>query len=545
MIYNVCRKWVCIMRISTISTISTISKFVTYKKNDSANADSQGLNNDTKRQVFKGLTKCLKNKIYLDGQKDIEILLRKKANTNPVVGQLPNFIFKKLPKDKRRESILDILKVFDEVSNTIRDYIPEGDAFIFNPSLRHRPKSVNTLLTEVLRKYGILGKWDDDIDVKYIDQGGKGKVFKLEGLRDPDTEDEFVIKVFHQIKGKDWHPYKSHGCYAEINNGIYWRNHEGHDTHRGKFFFGSLASGYIVSKFLDEDVPLPSRVVPEYKYGIKCTDEEKDGPINGYNRIKGYNYDYGGMRVVNRLKNSDKIARQTLERIRDLKPENRTSYWEDCFKDRKSNRDNLLAGLALGIKYLNNKSFYIDRCISLDKPIVNRALGYVLKYLPHEDAVKYFEKLFQTTDETTQIILFNEIPLLAKRKAGSVEMQDDINAQLMEIIPERIYTFYMIAEKYAMPSTVEHLASFVHLLPANKLKQQYRKITNINNKELQERLMWKFGYLSEEMQLYAIRRLAAVVESAELKDRVLSVAKRMGTETFQNVKVIIEQGCIE
>ena len=146
---------------------------------------------------------------------------------------------------------------------------------------------------------------------------------------------------------------------------------------------------------------------------IKCTDEEKDGPINGYNRIKGYNYDYGGMRVVNRLKNSNKIARQTLEKIKELKPENRNSYWEENFKDR-SNPENVLAGLALGIKYLKNQSFYIDRCIALNKPIVNQALGYVLKYLPHEDAVKYFEKLFQTTDETTQIILFNEIPLLAK-----------------------------------------------------------------------------------------------------------------------------------
>ena len=49
---------------------------------------------ENKSPAFKGLTKCLKNKIYLDGQKDIELLLRRKPNTNPIVGQLPNFIFK-------------------------------------------------------------------------------------------------------------------------------------------------------------------------------------------------------------------------------------------------------------------------------------------------------------------------------------------------------------------------------------------------------------------------------------------------------------------
>ena len=521
------------MRILPIASVKN------YKSGLCSDFDYPRSKSEHKPLAFNGLTKCLKNKIYLDGQKDIELILRRKPNTNPVVGQLPNFIFKKLPKENRREAILDILGVFDKVSNTIREYIPEGDGFIFKPSLRYRPESANQLLTDVFRKYGILGRWDDDIDIQYIDQGGKGKVFKLEGLRDPDTEDEYVIKVFHQIKGKDWHPFKSHGCYAEINNGIYWKNHEGHDTHRGKFFFGSMASGYIVSKFLDEDVPIPKRVVPEYKYGIKCTDEEKDGPINGYNRIKGYNYDYGGMRVVNRLKNSNKIARQTLETIKELKPENRNSYWEENFKDR-SNPENVLAGLALGIKYLKNQSFYIDRCIALNKPIVNQALGYVLKYLPHEDAVKYFEKLFQTTDETTQIILFNEIPLLAKRKAGSMEMQDDINASLGEIIPERIYTFYMIAEKYAMPSTVEHLASFVHLLPANKLKQQYRKITNIRIPELQERLLWKFGHLPKDMQSHAIRRLATVAETPEIKEKVLSMAERISKEDFQVVKEIIE-----
>lgn len=490
---------------------------------------------------FNGLTKKMKNRIYLDGQKDIEEILNAHPNTYPVVGQLPNFIFKKLPADNKRAAIREIFEAFDKVAEEIRNYDPNSQEFFFDVSKRHRPESVNKILTDVFRKYNIISKWDDDINLKYIDQGGKGKVFKIEGLYDPDTEDEFVIKVFHQLKGKDWQPFKSHGCYAEINNGMYWRQHEGHDTHRGKFFFASFKSGFIVSKYLDEDVRVPKRIVPEYKYGIKCTDEEKTGPLNGYNRIKGYNYDYGGMRVVNRLKNGDKVARTYLEKLKELSPENRIVFWNNNFIER-DNPESKVAGLALGIKYMNNKNFYIDKCIERDLPKVNQALGYVLKYLPHEDAVKYFEKLVQTKDKVTQIILFNEIPLLAKRKDENTKLediQDDINSSLLEIIPEYIYEYYMIAEKYALPETVEHLASFVHLLPLNKIKQQYTKLTNIQNYALQDRLIWKFSYLPSEYQDYAALKLANKIVDPYLKTKMASVANCLSPDTKEEVLKIL------
>jgi len=522
------------MQIQTVSNKNLYSRFSYSEKREY----------NTQNPNFTGLTKALKNKIYLDGQKDIEKMLLNKANTNPIVGQLPNFIFKKLPKENRREAILEIMGVFDEVANTIRHFCETSNTFVFEHKKKYRPDSVNKLLTDVFKKYKILYSWDE-IEVQYIDQGGKGKVFKLDGLRDPDTEDEYVIKVFHQLKGKEWHPFKSHGCYAEINNGMYWRNQEGHDTHRGKFFFASLGSGYIVSKFLDEDVTLPKRIVPEYKYGIKCTDEEKEGVINGYNRIKGYNYDYGGMRVVNRLKNSDKVARKKLEKIKSLAPDERIKYWYEVYSDRRCS-DSDFAGIALGIKYMDNKNYFIDKCLKLNKPKVNQALAYVLKYLDnYEDQLKYFEELAKTKEETTQIILFNEIPLLAKRKDKNTVMQDDINASLHEIFPEKIYDYYMISEKHALPETVEHLASFVHLLPRNKIKQQYRKITNIQNPALQERLLWKINFLDKEMRDYAILKLAYKIKDEELQNRLLRFTKNASPEHYDAIEYVIKNRQID
>ncbi len=466
---------------------------------------------------FSGLTKIFKNKIFLDGQKDIEEILKQHPNSKAIVGQLPNFIFKKLPVDSRRESILEILKTFDDVTLAIRDFEPNAYSTI-DEIQNKRPKKVNEMLTGVLQKWNVLKPWDE-IDVQYIDAGGKGKVFKLNGLRDSEQDDEFVIKVFHQIKAKNWQPFKSHGCYAEINNGIYWRTQEGLDTHRGKFFFASMDSGYIVSKYLDEDVRLPKRIVPEYKYGIKCTDEEKDGPLVGYNRIKGYNYDYGGMRVVNRIKNSDRIARKYLEKIKSLPPEKRVAWWLGNFY-KNENSESQKAGLALGIKYLNNKNQYIDRCLNLESTKVNQALAYVLKYLPHKDAVTYFEKLVKTNDKVTQIILFNEIPLLAKRKSASMEMKDDITATLQEIIPSRIYKYYKISEQYALPDTIEHLASFVHLLPHDIIPAQHLKLANIDNFALQDRLLYKFPMLPQEYQGILLLNLAQKIKHPLLQEKL-------------------------
>lgn len=501
---------------------------------------------------FTGLTKVFKNKIFIDGQKDIDEILKKHPTSRQVVGQLPAYIFNKLPMENRAAAIKEILFIFDKVTEIIRDFEPNSQASIDEIQNR-RPVFANELLTEVFKKHKVINSYDD-IDLQYINAGGKGKVFKLNGLRDYKNDDEYVIKVFHQIKSKDWQPFKSHGCYAEINNGIYWRNHEGFDTHRGKFFFGSFASGYIVSKFIDEDTCLPKRIVPEYKYGIKCTDEEKEGPLTGYNRTKGYNYDYGGMRVVNRLKNADKVARQYLEKMRTMPEHRRGLFWEQEFKrlynknlagKPEINRDGRdvseAAGLALGIKYLQNKTYYIDKCLTLNLPKVNQALAYVLKYLTHKEGLEYFEKLVQTDDEITQVILFNEIPLLAKRKSKTVEIKDDINASLEEIIPDRIYKYYKISEKYALPSTIEHLASFIHLLPNDNIPAQHLKLANEDNDALYDRMIWKFHFLPREYYDILALNLSYKIKNPVLQQKLLNMTLLCtSADVYEQIKYNIE-----
>ena len=106
-------------------------------------------------------------------------------------------------------------------------------------------------------------------------------------------------------KTPEWHKYKTHGNFAELNTAAYWMNTFGYNTQRGKFYFGDIDHGFFVDKFIDKNVPPPKKKVDAFEVGLKLTDEF-DGDA-GHNKIFGYSIDPGGPRIVNRVKNESKI----------------------------------------------------------------------------------------------------------------------------------------------------------------------------------------------------------------------------------------------
>ena len=478
---------------------------------------TESKSNETRNPVFSGLSSKLKKRTYIDGQKDIKEFVQQREGRSLMVGTLPGFIVKKLPAENKEAAIKEIYEVFDKVSVDLRNF-DETKVYTIDEITKRRNKSTVEALENVLRKYNIIGKWDD-FDIVYLGKGGKGAGYKLEGLRDSTTpdEDEFVIKVFHVVEGENWQPYKSHGCYAEINSAQYWMNNVGKDTNRGKFFFGSLKSGYMVDKYVDDDVRLPKRIINPYKYGLKCTDENVE---HKHNVCKGYSFDWGGVRVINRIKNGDKFARKTARHIKETPEIYREQEWYRIFFKKVPNNTNKNAGLAMSIKHLDDKTRYIDKCLSLNEVEVNQALAYVLKYLSYDEALKYFEKLVKTNDVITQVILFNEIPLLAmKHRDGRVK--DDLQTIRSEILPYRIASYYDIAEKYALPDSIEHLASFVHLLPKDKFRSYYARLSEIDNEALQDRLIYKLSNVSQEDGFYVRKKLAGKVKTPRLQKRLV------------------------
>ena len=326
----------------------------------------------TPPQSFKGLTKKLGKTIYSDPQKEIKKYIAQRGDKNAVVGKLPRFIMQKLSKEHFTEAIKEIIYTFGEASRELHDFQMRPKTTL-REIMTGRSQEAVDILKSILVKYKILSQFDD-FDLVYLGKGGKGSVYKLSGLKDfshPD-EDEFVIKVFHTNDLNE--EYMHHGTYAEINAAAYWMKNVGFDTNRGKFFFGDLKNGYMISKYIDEDVRLAKRRVDFAKQGLEFTDE------NGkmcHNVVKGYHYDWGGCRKLDNFVNQkDSIFRRTYNYIMTTPKQKRLAEWLKIFEVESKHKESEYAALAKSIPYLpkENQAELVQKCLDLNNPRVNSVL---------------------------------------------------------------------------------------------------------------------------------------------------------------------------
>ncbi len=393
--------------------------------NNNGYATNNNCQNKKQNIAFSGLTDRMGKKIY-NGFYDMAVLFPRETTRNSISGKIPDFMLKKikLVTNDIESASKEIYKVFSEVSNELRDFEPQANSKR-EEFVNKRSNTTVKKLENVLEKYKIISKWDD-FDLVYLGKGGKGSVWKLEGLRhiEGDIEDEFVIKVFHS-KSIQTNAY--HGCYPEINSATYWMNTFGHDTNRGKFFWGDVHEAYMINKYIDEDVRLPKKFPNPYDYGIKFTDENAEIL---HNICKRFSYDWGGGVVINQVVNSSKIARHVMHTVQNEPDKYKLQTWHRLFNmNGLSNQDNKVAGLVLAIKYLDpgQRVKCFEDCFLKRGKYTDRALGYTLKYLPYEKAVKYYEILAKSTnDNVLKGILKNEIPLLSKRDEFAAGMKDDL-----------------------------------------------------------------------------------------------------------------------
>lgn len=449
-----------------------------------------------KNVSFNGLTKKMKHQMYIDGKKDIlEIINKREPNQTSYVGQLPPGIFYRLPVENRAAAIKEIMSTFDKAAVEIRDF--KASASCSSEEYRNRrPQSVVEDMKAVFNKYNLIEP-DKDFNLIFLGRGDYGSAYKLEGLYDRYTNDEYIIKVYTVAdKGPEWHRYKSHGNYAEINTAEYWMENMGVDTQRGKFYFGNIEAGYLVDNFIDEKMPPPKRIVNEYDRGAKLTDEEMAMP-NGHNKINNYSYDWGGVRVVNRVKNKNRTARYVLKQIKHTDKRVREYEWWKIYHSRNLDETGKKAGLALSIKHMPDAERFIKLSLDEHIPLVDTALAYALKYIPYKRAKELFEELMQRDDYVTQIVLMNEIPLLAKKQRHA-DICDDLDIHKDEVNPTKVEAYYNIAEKYALAVTKEHLASYVHLLPEDKIMKKFDKLLELYDDRVYERLLHKMKIVKED-----------------------------------------------
>ena len=73
----------------------------------------------------------------------------------------------------------------------------------------------------------------------------------------------------------------------------------------------------------------------------------------------------------------------------------------------------------------------------------------------------------------------------------------------------------------------------------NNLIFERAKITEVKNTQLQERLLWKFNSLPQNIKSYAIIRLINVVEDPVIRENVLHLARKLDEDDLQIVREML------
>ena len=448
------------------------------------------------RPAFSGLTKKMGHKIFVDGKKEVLYALLDRKDTNTQVGELPPAIFYRLPADNRESRIKEIFQVFSDCANELRNYKPSLNAPKEERTNR-RPNSVVDKMRNVLTKNNVL-KEPEKFDLTYLGAGEYKRAYKMEGLEDAKTGDKICYKVFHVVDtSPEWHKYKCHGNYSEINIATYWKKKEGNNTNLNKFYSGDIDNGYLMDRYIDTTVPKPKKIVDEYDRGVRNIDAVRLD--TGHNKLYGYSIDEGGSRVVNIVKNQSKTATYVLKHLKNTPEKFRVQEWHKTLARKDLDDTQKKAGLALAIKHFSGKEqeALLQKCLEFDKPLVDQAIGYALKYIPEEHAEALFEQLMKKKNPTTQNVLLNEIPLLAKEHIHG-KRYDDVNVSREVVDPKTVEKFYNIAREHVVDEIEPHLASYVHLLPKNKILPEAERLTAKNNYDINDRLLHKIKFVDAD-----------------------------------------------
>ena len=486
---------------------------------------------------FSGITKAMSHKVFIDGKKDVLNYLAHRTSKNTNVGTLPPCIFDKIKDLKTKAvAIKEIYKVFEECANEIRRFSPSinGPADEYK---NRRPNSCVDKMRAVLTKYNILEN-PKEFDLVYLDKGEYKGAYKMQGLKEEKTGDVPCYKVFHKVDDTpEWHKYKCHGNYAELNSAIYWRKAEGNYSDINRLYCGDMKSGYLIDRYIDDTTPPPQKITCMYDHGAKNTDVFQGG--NGHNIKNSYLFDQGGYRVINRVKNSSKVACYVLKHLKETPEKYRWHEWNKLLSSKVYNNlddTQKKAGLALAIKHLNPEEQILatDMCLKFNKPLVDMAIGYALKYMPTSKALEYFPVLMKKNNVKVQTVLLNEIPLLSR--LSDIKF-DDINTPRQIVDPQKVNKFYQIAKPFVLDGAREHLASYVHLLPKDIIQKEADELISYNTHEINDRFLHKIKYepttpegfcYSDKMEI--ISKIEKATDESFIKEKAAMVRRKVINE---------------
>ena len=338
------------MLITSSSSFNKINKPLELKKvqfSTSFTAKDTFIKSNTTPSIsFLGLTRTIGKKIFETYEELID-LVESKPNANGNIGNLPKEWIDKIPEDKRRESILYLYGTFNALSL----------------SLRHSCKDLDKeskCLTEAFQTVGILKEGETaTIDANKSLYGGFGRIFSLKLSNNPDMI--YAIKLFHSAGESNVDQENENGNVIEMNRGMYFRKNidktselikdHGKKSNRPKFFFANALNGYMVTQYINVSLP-NGNTVDLNDYGLIAKDDDREDNKS----IKGYFYEYGGLKSVSILTNN-KTARWAYHQIKKTPADQRAARWNEIYEnDKVPNKQDILIGLAIAVQLLPDQS---------------------------------------------------------------------------------------------------------------------------------------------------------------------------------------------
>ena len=94
-----------------------------------------------------------------------------------------------------------------------------------------------------------------------------------------------------------------------------------------------------------------------------------------------------------------------------------------------------------------------------------------------------------------------------------------------------------------MPETIEHLASFIHLLPNESIPAQHLKLANHNNYALYDRMIWKFHLIPSEYRDILALNLSCKIKYPDLKEKLLNACGSgfVSPDVLQQIKYNLDK----
>lgn len=285
--------------------------------------------------TFNGLTSTLKGNIY--GNSAIRRLACAFPKSHGTVGSAPVEWLTGIPVAERADFMKELYNTFAQIAKIQRRAI----------------FGANRKSAELLRKFfKEIGVIDPKDRLRFSDTGF-GSFSDVVSFNVGNKK--YAMKIFSQdelLRGVK----KAFGNGAEQNNALYINAGENSDW--VKFYFGNVFDEYMITKYVDNNTPLPKKKIKLSDIGLEFIDYDMKNIKNNIN------IDYGGHEVLEDFPAGNKVAMWTIKKLKNLSPEMRAEEIEKITANKKVPN---YYDRMVGVKYIQTHVIPKEVDISLRK----------------------------------------------------------------------------------------------------------------------------------------------------------------------------------